>query len=100
MIWKTISGLLLFEVFFGEMLLKISSDNIQIRIGSTCKATEVDVKRKKSTMTPHRRTVSTYSKANLATSLVEHGKAAQKLKDSLKRTKSPMMPQKLARPRG
>uniref|UniRef100_A0A2N9JAC4 Uncharacterized protein n=1 Tax=Fagus sylvatica TaxID=28930 RepID=A0A2N9JAC4_FAGSY len=85
----------------GEKKLdRTAKEDQSIRIGNTCKTTEVDVKRKLSTMTPHRCTVSTYSKANLATSLVEHGKAAQKLKDSLKRTKSPMMSQKLARPRG
>ena len=87
-------GFLFYFIFYVET--KIYSDNIQIRIGSTCiKATKVDVKRKSSPT--HRRIVSTYQKANLPTSLVEHG-AAQKLKDSLKKTKSPMMQQKLAKP--
>ncbi|KAK4563557.1 hypothetical protein RGQ29_005899 [Quercus rubra] len=77
---------------------RITKDDQSIRIGSTCiKATKVDVKRKSSPT--HRRIVSTYQKANLPTSLVEHG-AAQKLKDSLKKTKSPMMQQKLAKPGG
>lgn len=59
-------------------------------MGSTCiKATKVDVKRKSSPM--HRR--------NVPTSLVEHG-AAQKLKVSSKKTKSPMTQQKLAKPGG
>ncbi|KAM3742589.1 hypothetical protein ACB098_07G079600 [Castanea mollissima] len=83
----------------GEKKVKrTTKDDQSIRIGSTCiKATKVDVKRKSSPM--HRRNVSTYQKANLPTSLVEHG-AAQKLKVSLKRTKSPMTQQKLAKPGG
>ncbi|KAL4615091.1 hypothetical protein ACB092_07G099500 [Castanea dentata] len=83
----------------GEKKVKrTTKDDQSIRIGSTCiKATKVDVKRKSSPM--HRRNVSTYQKANLPTSLVEHG-AAQKLKVSLKRTKSPMTQQKIAKPGG
>ncbi|XP_023877798.2 uncharacterized protein LOC111990241 isoform X2 [Quercus suber] len=83
----------------GEKKVKrITKDDQSIRIGSSCiKATKVDVKRKSSPT--HGRIVSTYQKANLPTSLVEHG-AAQKLKVSLKKTKSPMTPQKLAKPGG
>jgi hypothetical protein len=96
------SCLLLFELFsMKRIMLKTCHDNIQIRIGSTClKHSKGKVERKSSPMTPCRRTISSHQKPNLVTSPMEREKAAQKLQNSLKKIKSPIIQQKLVRPSG
>ncbi|KAF5448362.1 hypothetical protein F2P56_028906 [Juglans regia] len=72
-----------------------------IRVGSTClKASKGKVEQKLSLMTLHRRSVSIHHKSNLVTSPSEQDKACQKQQNNLKKIQSPMMQQKLARPRG
>ncbi|KAG6652707.1 hypothetical protein CIPAW_05G024800 [Carya illinoinensis] len=73
----------------------------QIRVGSTrLKASKGKVEQKLSLMSLHRRSVSIHHKSNLVISPSEQDKAGQKQQNSLKNIQSPMMQQKLARPRG
>lgn len=88
--------------FYEEIMLKTCHDNIQVRIGgSTClKHSKGEVERKLSPMTPCRRAISSHQKPHLVTSPMQREKAAQKLQNSLKKIKSPIIQQKLVRHSG
>ncbi|XP_059447807.1 uncharacterized protein LOC132179171 isoform X2 [Corylus avellana] len=86
----------------GEKKLdRRTPENHSVRIGSTClKHSKGEVERKLSPMTPCRRAISSHQKPHLVTSPMEREKAAQKLQNSLKKIKSPIIQQKLVRPSG
>ncbi|KAG7977305.1 hypothetical protein I3843_05G025200 [Carya illinoinensis] len=80
---------------------RITLEDQSIRVGSTrLKASKGKVEQKLSLMSLHRRSVSIHHKSNLVISPSEQDKAGQKQQNSLKNIQSPMMQQKLARPRG